>query len=61
MNERKYQIAIDALKQIANPIGHLKANLKEGEVLNGQQAILLSENPNYLKGIAEQALDKLGE
>jgi len=45
-----------ALGKIAYPIKTLEAELKEGEQLNGVAAIQLSNDANYLKQIAKNAL-----
>jgi hypothetical protein len=45
------------LEQIADPIGAMiEAANKEGANLNGAAVIQLSNDPNYLKGIAKDAL-----
>ena len=46
----------EALKNIANPIAYMESRLQEGERLNGMMALQLGNSPEYLKGIAEQAL-----
>ena len=56
MTDRKLNIAIQALKDIVDPISGIKRTLTLGEQLNGQMAILLSNDPNYLKEIARNAL-----
>ena len=48
----------EALKNIANPIAYMESRLQEGERLNGMMALQLGNSPEYLKGIAEQALKK---
>ena len=46
-----------ALKRIANPIDSIKKEgLKEGLKLNGNVAIQLADDANYLKEIAKEAL-----
>ena len=47
---------IAALEKIANPIGAMKRALPVGATLNGAMATTLSNDPNYLKGIAKAAL-----
>jgi hypothetical protein len=50
------QLAIDALEHIANPIGHFQARAKaEGSVLS-HMALQIASDPNYLKGVASDAL-----
>lgn len=57
---QKFQIAIDALEQIAHPIKHLQDMAeKTGEQLNGMMAIMITNDPNYSRSIAEVALKKL--
>lgn len=55
-NDEKLQIALQALKDIIDPIGSFQRGLKEGETINGLMAIRLSEDHNYLKEIAQKAL-----
>ena len=57
----KYEIAVQALRDIVDPIGAARRALKEDERLNGQYAYLMSNDANYLKSIAEKALNELGE
>ena len=45
-----------ALEEIVDPIKAMKEKLKDGEKLNGLYAVDLSNNANYLKRIAENAL-----
>lgn len=45
-----------ALASIANPIAHMQANLREGDILNGHAAVALSKDPGYLQGLARNAL-----
>lgn len=59
--KEKLQIAIQALKDIRNPIEMMKNNLTSHEQLNGYYAIKLSEDSNYLKSLAEKALISIGE
>lgn len=44
-----------ALEEIANPIEFMRKRLKEGEQLNGQYAVMLSQDHNFLKSIAKDA------
>ncbi len=54
-------IAIEALKDIENPMGKLQRGVTEhGYVLNGIMAIQYCSDHNVPKGIAKQALDKIG-
>lgn len=48
----------EALKRIADPIEYMRQNLKEGESLNGQMAIRISENASYLQDIAKTAINE---
>lgn len=50
----------EALEQINDPIKHLRDLAeKEGKRLDGHMAIQLAESPNYLRGIARDALASL--
>jgi hypothetical protein len=58
-NEEKLAIAIEALSNIANPIGYLKKEAdKEGARLN-VFAYDLSIDPNFIKNFAIKALEKI--
>ena len=46
----------EALEEIENPIEFVRKRLKDGEQINGQYAVLLSQDHNYLKSIAKDAL-----
>jgi hypothetical protein len=51
-----------ALDKIAYPIEHLQADAeKEGYHINGQMAIQLANDANYLQGIAKKALQQLDD
>lgn len=54
-------IAIQALKDIVNPIGAMRRNLKGDERLEGRMAYMLSQDHTYLKSIAIKALKEMGE
>lgn len=46
-----------ALHHIANPIAVIQAEAKaQGMSVDGGMAVRLSDDPNYLKGIAREAL-----
>jgi len=60
-NDEKLQIALQALKDIVDPIGSFQRNLKEGETINGLMAVKLSEDHFYLKDIAQKALTAIQE
>lgn len=47
-----------AITEILDPISGMRArmNVADGEALNGPMAIVLSNNPNYLKEIARAAI-----
>lgn len=44
------------LKAVCNPISHMQSKLADGQRLDGSMAIQLSSNPEYLKGLAQEAL-----
>jgi hypothetical protein len=55
------EFAIQALEDIANPIGALQRYAKsQGRQLDGRVAVQLSKDPGYLKGMASDALATLG-
>lgn len=58
-NNARFTIAMDALKEIVDPIGVAQSRLKEGERLDGVAVVMLSKDPEYLRSIAKRALDKL--
>lgn len=60
-DKEKLDIAIKALKQIDDPIDHMRVSLEKGQRLNGQMAYLLSQDHNYLKEIARTAIKKIEE
>lgn len=54
-------VTSQALRDIIDPISKMKRQLKSNEQLDGTYAIKLSKDPNYLKAIAKNALEFLGE
>ena len=53
-----YQAMKTALQKIANPIAFMQEEaVKEGAQLNGMMAIQIASDPNYLKNIAQTALN----
>jgi hypothetical protein len=59
-NNQKLVIAAQALRDIINPIGRMKRTMKPGYDLDALWAVRLSDDPNYLKGIAKDALRDIG-
>ena len=59
--ERLNAVALDALDNIAHPIASMRRNLKEGQVLNGQMALALATDANYLQSIANNAITELNK
>lgn len=54
------QIATGALEKIANPIVYLQKEAeKSGASLNGQAAIMLANDANWLRDIAKKALKEM--
>lgn len=54
------EFAIQALEDIANPVGALQRYAKsQGRQLDGYAAVQLSRDPGYLKGMASDALATL--
>ena len=51
---------VEALGEIADPIGHMQQRAKdEGRKIDGQMAIVLSNDVEYLKNIARTALSAI--
>lgn len=62
IQNKALMIAIDALAEISNPIQYLQVKAaSEGASLNGTIAVQLSNDPGYLKGIAESALNEINK
>ena len=59
--KKKLELAIQGLRDIANPIDRLRRNLKPDERLDGIMTVLLLKDPNYYKNIAEDVLKKMEE
>jgi hypothetical protein len=57
--EKKLNVVTQTLEDIINPITKLKRGLKDGEQLDGGYAIMLSKDPEYLRTMAQEALNKL--
>ncbi len=56
--EVKMQLALTSLDKIAYPIKHFQAEAeKEGKILDGHAAIQLSNDANFIKGMAKSALE----
>lgn len=55
----QYKIAIQALKDIIDPVSFLKSKLKEGETLNGMYLIRLLDDPTFYQKLAIEALKKI--
>jgi len=56
----KEEIALEALENIASPIAYLQAEAKKnGATLDGSKAIELSNDPSFLKQIAEKAMREI--
>ncbi len=47
-----------ALEEIVSPIKFMQNRLQEGERLNGEYAIMLAKDANYLQSIAKKALEE---
>jgi hypothetical protein len=59
-DSEKLIIAIDALKNIHQPIKYLQQKCEEEHgSFDGQMGISISNDPWYLKGVAERALNKI--
>ena len=58
---KQFEMAVQALRDIINPIGAVRRELKPGEKIEGCMAILLANDANHLKNIARQAINKIEE
>lgn len=56
MKKEIYEMAYEALLEISNPISYMD---KKGYKINGKETIETSNNPEYLKEIANNAIDKI--
>jgi len=57
--DKKLEIAVQALNDVIDPISKMNRELEEGYRLDGQMAIKLSQDPNYLREIAKTALSEI--
>ena len=55
--EEKLKVAIQALKDIADPIGKMRRELPPGCQFNGMMAVQLATDANFLKQEARKALE----
>lgn len=53
--------AVQALRDISDPIAKMERELEDGYGLSGFYAVKLSEDHKYLKAIADSALKSIGE
>jgi len=59
--KEQIEIAVQALKDIADPIGKFRRELEPGYQLNGMMAVQISQDHNHLKAEAKAALRKMGK
>lgn len=59
--EKENLILKKALDEIISPIKYMKQKLKYDEELNGYMACRLSDSSEYLKLIAERAMDEINK
>jgi hypothetical protein len=60
MKKTKEQLMTEALTKIAFPVSYLQDEAKkEGAQLNGQIALQLSGNADWLKSIAQKCLEEI--
>jgi len=57
---KQFEIVVQALEDIVRPLDRLRRNLKDGQRLNGMAAQLVRD-PDYLQGIAREALQVIKE
>lgn len=54
--EERINELTNSLQSIAFPIRYMESQLQEGERLNGAATVQLSNDPEYLKGLAKDVL-----
>lgn len=59
--KRERDAALEALKDIVDPISALKRSMQAVDVLNGQMAYQLSNDPEHLKSVARATLRAIEE
>lgn len=59
MADDKLEIAVQALRDIVNPVAKWERELAEDERLNGAGVVMLLKEPSTYQRIAEDALRKL--
>ena len=60
-SERNYNIAVQALAKIADPIGYMQKEAElTGNRLDGHWAVQLASDANFLKQWAREALKEIG-
>ncbi len=57
----KYKIAVQALRDITNPLEKIKREMDENYILDGPGCVAYLNSIHTYKGIAQDALRKLGE
>lgn len=60
MKADKLETAVQALRDIIDPIGKMRREMPEGHTLSGSYAAMMAESAEHLRGIAREALRKLG-
>jgi len=58
--DTQQKILVQALRDIIDPIGKFRRELKSDERLDGQGAAMLSNSASYLKSLAKDALKQVG-
>jgi len=57
--EEQAYVAIEALREIANPIEYMIRRLDQGQRFDGEIARRLVKDPHYLQNIATECLHKI--
>ena len=59
--KEKLDLAVQALMDVADPVGMLRRQCPEGCTLNGSMVVQIQNDPYFFRKIAEDALKRLAE
>ena len=58
-DKEKLQVCVQALRDVTDPLGRIKRDLREGEKF-ASSAIVIAQSPLFLQDIAKEALREIG-